>query len=94
MSEMMKLTTIPEQRLLIDLCKVELSGVPAAAYVAIEATLTDGMGQAWSSRGIYTADMNGVVDTLKSASLGGTYRGVDTEGLFWSMLPISSRVMG
>lgn len=78
----------PAERLLIDPASVVVGDVPPGAEVTIEASLKDRSGQPWSSRGVYYADAHGVVDVSRAASLGGTYTGVDAEGLFWSMLPV------
>lgn len=39
----------------------------------------------WQSEGIYAADSDGQIDTSVQGSAGGSYRGIDAAGLFWSM---------
>lgn len=80
----------PAKRLLTEPAAVVVSRVPPGAEVTIEATLTDRGGRAWSSRGVFYADVRGIVDVAEAASLGGTYHGLDAEGLFWSMLPVGT----
>ncbi|MEM1111749.1 MAG: acyl-CoA thioesterase/bile acid-CoA:amino acid N-acyltransferase family protein [Pseudomonadota bacterium] len=85
----LKLHVAPLERLMTEPSSVVVAGAPAGAEVVIEATLTDGTGQAWSSQGVYFADHKGEVDTSTAASLGGTYQGIDHEAIFWSMQPAS-----
>ncbi|XP_067686283.1 acyl-coenzyme A thioesterase 1-like isoform X1 [Haliotis asinina] len=42
----------------------------------------------FSSCGHFVADQQGQVDISQLASLGGTYKGVDSMGLFWSLKPV------
>lgn len=62
---------------------VLVTGAPPGGTVAIEATLELG-GHTWSCAGVYVADRDGEVDTAEDPSSGGSYRGVDPFGLFWS----------
>jgi pimeloyl-ACP methyl ester carboxylesterase len=62
---------------------VVLTSAPPGATVTIEAHLELG-GQQWRCSGEYVADPDGTVDTARHASGGGSYRGVDPFGLFWS----------
>jgi hypothetical protein len=87
MTRVMRLQVAPTERLFMDPLQIMLLGAPPGAEIALEATLTDHGGQAWSSRGVYFADSSGTVDPSRSASLAGTYRGVDGDALFWSMQP-------
>ena len=59
-----------------------LLAAPAGEPVRITA---DREGQRWESSAEFTADGAGRVDTTSAASTGGTYRGLDPHGLFWSM---------
>jgi dienelactone hydrolase len=63
---------------------VFVSGAPAGGKVTIEASL-DMCGRSWQCVGEYVADRDGEVDTALDASQGGTYRGTDPFGLFWSV---------
>jgi dienelactone hydrolase len=64
---------------------VRLSGVKPGAKVALSATVRDDAGQVWASTGVYIATSEGTVDTGAQESIGGSYRGTDATGLFWSM---------
>ncbi|GKV56130.1 acyl-CoA thioesterase [Sporosarcina sp. NCCP-2222] len=43
------------------------------------------------SYGIYKANSSGVIDLHKTASIEGTYKGIDGMGLFWSMQIVSTK---
>lgn len=86
----MALHVTPKHRLFTDPAHVTVSGAPAGAEVTIEATLTDRGGQAWTSRGVFYADLSGQVDLSRDASVFGTYKGIDGEAIFWSMQPATS----
>lgn len=45
--------------------------------------------QTYGSSARFQADADGRIDVSESAALGGSYTGVDPNGLFWSMRPIS-----
>ncbi len=45
----------------------------------------DDAGREWESSGVYVATTDGKVDTSVHEPIGGSYRGVDCTGLFWSM---------
>lgn len=89
----LQLHVSPASRLLTEEASVIVGGAPPGAEITLEATMTDRGGQAWSSRGVYYASREGFVDTSKAASVSGTYRGVDGEGLFWSMLPMPAEML-
>ena len=38
---------------------------------------------------ILVADESGSVDTTRDPSVGGTYRGIDAHGLWWSAEPVA-----
>ncbi|MEO6512927.1 MAG: acyl-CoA thioesterase/bile acid-CoA:amino acid N-acyltransferase family protein [Nocardioides sp.] len=63
---------------------VFVSGAPPGGLVTIEASL-DLCGRSWQCVGEYVADRDGEVDTALDASQGGTYRGTDPFGLFWTV---------
>ena len=86
----MALHVTPKSRLFTDAAYVTVSGAPPGAEITIEATLTDRGGQAWTSRGVFYADLSGEVDLSRDASVFGTYKGIDGEAIFWSMQPATS----
>ena len=78
----------PAEGLLGDPASIRVAGLKGGQRVAIEATMTDTAGVVWTSRGVYRADADGVVDPAQQPSVNGTYSGVDPAGLFWSMVPL------
>ena len=60
-------------------------GVGAGALVTLRAEVNDDADRMWEASGTYVADAAGCVDVASQESLGGTYRGRDGMGLFWSM---------
>ena len=64
---------------------IRVSGVPSGARVTLRAEVNDDAGRVWEASGTYVADAAGTVDVASQESLGGTYRGRDGMGLFWSM---------
>ena len=51
-------------------------------------------GDSFESFGHFTADQHGKIDLQKDPSSGGTYVGVDSMGLFWSMIPAPGQRKG
>jgi dienelactone hydrolase len=84
------LAVSPPEALMDDPIRIVLSGVGPATEVAIRAELVDDSGKRFESSGAYFADDNGQVDLGKTASVAGTYDGVDSGGLLWSMRPGSA----
>lgn len=78
----MALHVTPKNRLFTDPAYVTVSGAPPGAEVTIEATLTDRGGQAWTSRGVFYADLSGEIDRSRDASVFGTYKGIDGEASY------------
>jgi dienelactone hydrolase len=64
---------------------IRVDGVPPGAHVTLRAEVNDDAGRVWEARGTYVADAAGSVNVASQESLGGTYRGCDAMGLFWSM---------
>ncbi len=64
---------------------MRVTGIQPRARVILRALVRDDAGRVWESSGIYTATADGKVDTSVQGSIGGSYRGVDCTGLFWSM---------
>lgn len=63
---------------------VRLSGIRPGAKITLRASVQDDAGRTWESSGIYKATQ-GCIDTSGDESIGGSYRGADCAGLFWSM---------
>jgi dienelactone hydrolase len=64
---------------------IRVRGVPPGARVMLRAEVNDDAERVWEARGTYVADAAGCVNVASHESLGGTYRGCDATGLFWSM---------
>ena len=62
--------------------------------VRVHVTQTDQTRMRYESYGHFVSDAHGNVDIEKDASFGGTYKGVDGMGLFWSMLPVPGQRRG
>ena len=62
--------------------------------VRVHVTQTDQTRMSYESYGHFISDAHGNVDIEKDASFGGTYKGVDGMGLFWSMLPVPGQRRG
>ena len=48
----------------------------------------------YESYGHFISDADGNLDIARDASFGGTYKGIDGMGLFWSMMPIPGQRRG
>lgn len=66
---------------------MRLRGVRAGTKVILRAAVRDDGARTWESRGMYVANSEGLVDSAAHESVGGSYRGTDATGLFWSMSP-------
>jgi len=64
---------------------IRLAGAKPMEPVTIHADLEDYFGVPWVSHATFTADESGRVDLEQDAPLTGSYPGVDSMGLFWSM---------
>lgn len=64
---------------------IRINGVPAGARITLRAEVEDDAARAWEAHADYIADAAGSVNVASHKSLGGTYRGCDAMGLFWSM---------
>ncbi|MGH9686862.1 MAG: acyl-CoA thioester hydrolase/BAAT C-terminal domain-containing protein [Candidatus Acidiferrales bacterium] len=65
--------------------RIRLSGLAPRQKVRIHATTQDDENRRWSSDAHFRADARGEVDLSTQESTGGTYRGISSMGLFWSM---------
>jgi dienelactone hydrolase len=71
---------------------VSVGNLTPDSKVVLTATTLDGRGRRWRSKAVFEADEHGNVIVPASPSLGGSYRGVDGMGLFWSMRLVGSRL--
>jgi dienelactone hydrolase len=65
--------------------RIRLSGLAPQREVRVHATTEDDEKRRWSSTARFRADALGQVDLSTHESLGGSYRGVASMGIFWSM---------
>ncbi|WP_164136497.1 acyl-CoA thioesterase/bile acid-CoA:amino acid N-acyltransferase family protein [Stenotrophomonas maltophilia] len=70
---------------------ITVEGLAAAEPVQLRLSLLDSRGQRWQSQALLRADPKGIVDTARSGSERGSYRGIDAAGLIWSMQPQDGR---
>ncbi len=66
---------------------ITVEGLAVAEVVRLRLSMQDGRGQRWQSEAVLRADLGGQVDTARSGSEQGSYRGIDASGLIWSMQP-------
>lgn len=70
---------------------IMVGGLAVAETVRLRLSMQDGGGQRWQSEAVLRADLSGQVDTTRSGSEHGSYRGIDASGLIWSMQPQQGR---
>lgn len=87
MDSPIKIAIEPERAMQFESVSVSVTGLDPGARVKISSFLVDDAGQEWGAYGWFVADADGVVDVDSAPSEGGTYIGVDGEGLVWSMRP-------
>ena len=86
-SRMLSLPAIevtPQLGLINDDLHISVNGLQAGQKVTLQTFLNES-GLKFISCGHYVADRQGVVNVSHDASLGGTYDGVESTGLIWSM---------
>jgi dienelactone hydrolase len=49
-------------------------------------------GNQWSSKATYQVNSRGIIDLGSQPSLGGSYKGVEPMGLFWSLAPVEEKL--
>ena len=65
--------------------RIRVAGLAAGEPATLRATTLDDDGRRWTSEARFIADPSGAVDLAAQESLSGTYRGLSSMGLFWSM---------
>jgi dienelactone hydrolase len=68
---------------------IHVEGLASHAIPTLRATAQDGKGENWVSWAVFKADEEGCIDVAKQAPIKGSYEGIDSMGLFWSMVPAS-----
>lgn len=83
-----RLKIFPSVRCLFDkLVQIKVEGLAPHKPVELTSKLVDDKGVVFRASAQYKADKAGLVDVSKSPSLGGSYKGIEPMGLFWSMVP-------
>ncbi|XP_046568730.1 bile acid-CoA:amino acid N-acyltransferase-like [Haliotis rubra] len=77
----------PRVALVDEKVSIIVSGLRPQQRVTVKLWVEEGKA-VFNSCGHFQADQQGQVNVSQHASLGGTYRGVDSMGLFWSLKPV------
>lgn len=87
-SSQVRVRILPSVRCFFDkLVQVKVEGLSPHKPIELQSKVVDDRGIVFKASAQYKADESGQVDVLRTASLGGSYTGVEPMGLFWSMLP-------
>lgn len=81
------LRVFPAESLLDEDVRIRLEGVEPGSRIRLVCRLHDEKGTDWVSEAEFEASAQGTVDPAEIPSLSGTYEGLDSRGLFWSMVP-------
>ncbi|XP_053736401.1 acyl-coenzyme A thioesterase 1 [Synchiropus splendidus] len=88
MSSQIRLRILPSIRCLFDKrVQVKVEGLSPHRNIELRSKLVDDRGVVFKALAKYRADPSGQVDVSRSASLGGSYTGVEPMGWLWSMAP-------
>ena len=77
----------PEQALFDEPIDISISNLPANEQINLEVSCKNQDGNFWKSSAIFQTNDKGVVYVAKQAPISGSYKGIDSMGLFWSMTP-------
>jgi dienelactone hydrolase len=81
----MRLQVIPQRSLVDELLRIEVSGLRPGQRVRLAAQQVDDEHRTWRAEAEFQADADGRVDVASQAPLAGSYAGVESMGLIWSM---------
>ncbi len=84
-TQLPSIKTIPEAGLLDQDTAITINNLDSNEEIIAKAEATDDNGIHWTSWGLFRSDKNGDVDLSKQPPLKGTYSGIDSMGLLWSM---------
>ncbi len=87
----LKLIVSPKESLVDSPTQLRVRGAEPRTRVTVVGAEKSDSNRRWISRAVFRADAAGGVDVSRAYSIGGTYRGRDAMGLFWSMRPRGSR---
>ncbi|TMD69628.1 MAG: alpha/beta hydrolase [Chloroflexi bacterium] len=80
-----QLVVAPRQALVDETVSIRVSQALPGQKLTIRARTIDELDKRWQSYAVFTADEQGVVDVGRQEPEAGSYEGVDSMGLFWSM---------
>lgn len=84
---------ITPARVMVDeTATLRVTGLEPQKRITINASLTDGAEEPWTSTADFVADETGVVDVSRQVPVKGSYRSVSAMGLIWSMMPAAKHV--
>jgi hypothetical protein len=75
----------PSHLLIDERWQVQILGLEPYQWVTLRAQMPDDQHRVWESDAVFAVDADGKVDLTTQAPLSGTYEGVDSMGLVWSM---------
>ena len=85
----------PAKRLLIDQrFSLKVTMLRPWQHATLRAELRTNKHAVFESYGHFIADSQGQLDLRRDPSYGGTYKGIDDMGLFWSMIPAAGERKG
>lgn len=67
--------------------EVTASRLPPSSEVQVTAYTVDQHGERWQSSATFMTTSDGFLDLSEQAPLGGSYQGIDSSGLLWSLRP-------
>jgi dienelactone hydrolase len=82
----------PDRALADEPITVNASGFSPGEKVTLRARTKAGSGVVWESSAVFKVGPGGTIELGRDAPVTGTYRGVDPNGLFWSMSPTEKEV--
>jgi pimeloyl-ACP methyl ester carboxylesterase len=68
---------------------LRVEGLAPNARAIVRVDARDAKGTRWRSQATFVADAHGLVDAAKQRPIAGTYRGIQPDGLLWSMRPLA-----
>ncbi|XP_013404605.1 acyl-coenzyme A amino acid N-acyltransferase 1 isoform X1 [Lingula anatina] len=81
-----EICAVPGKVLMDEKVELQIKGLKSGAAVTVKSFLEE-KGMKFGAYAHFIANSNGEVNTATSPSLGGSYKGTDAMGLYWSMIP-------
>ena len=81
----MMVSIAPERAFVDEVVRVRVCGALPGGRVRVAAWTMDDSSRRWESAAEFVARGDGTIDLAEDAAVGGSYRGVDAMGLFWSL---------